>query len=136
MNYLHINPDAVICYHASDMILKIVSDAAFLVIPQEKSLSAAIYHLWYKENKKQNGILDLLFQKINNVVASASEDKICGVYLGARHGCPLWIACIKLGHPQPENGTPFKTDNSTAYGILASNMRGKTQNDSICATGG
>ena len=36
MDYLHTNPDAVIHYHASDMIFKIVSDAAFLVLPQAK----------------------------------------------------------------------------------------------------
>ena len=34
MDYLHNNPDAVIRYHVSDMILKIVSDAEFLVLPQ------------------------------------------------------------------------------------------------------
>ena len=44
MDYLHTNPDAVI-YHASDIIIKIVSDAAFLVLPQARSQSAAIYDL-------------------------------------------------------------------------------------------
>ena len=37
MDYLRTNPDAIICYQTSDMILKIVSDAAFLVLPQEQS---------------------------------------------------------------------------------------------------
>ena len=34
MDYLHTNPHAAICYHASDMILKVVSDAAFLIHPR------------------------------------------------------------------------------------------------------
>ena len=48
-----------------------------------------------------------------------------GIYLGALHCCPIRIACIKLGHPQPANGTPFETDNSTAHSILTSNMWSK-----------
>ena len=125
MDYLHTNPDAVICYHAINMILKIVSDAAFFVLLQAQSWAVAIYHLGWKDNKKQNRIVDVLCQTIKNVVASASEAKTGGVYLGTRHGCPLRIACIKLGHPQTENGTPFETDNSTAHDILTSNMRAK-----------
>ena len=45
MDYLHTNPNTFIWYHASDMILKIVSDAAFLVLTQAQILEAAIYHL-------------------------------------------------------------------------------------------
>ena len=48
-----------------------------------------------------------------------------GIYLRARHCYPILIACIKLGHPQPANGTPFETYNSTAHGILTFNMRSK-----------
>ena len=51
MDYLQTNPDAVIWYHASDMIIKIVSDAAFLVLPQARSQSAAIYDLGWKKNR-------------------------------------------------------------------------------------
>ena len=42
MDYLHTNPDTVICNHASDMILKIVSDASFLALPQAQIRAAAI----------------------------------------------------------------------------------------------
>ena len=45
MDYLHNNPKAFIIYHASDMILRIFSDSALLVLPQERSIAAAIYHL-------------------------------------------------------------------------------------------
>ena len=59
------------------------------------------------------------------MVASASEAETGGLYLGARHVCPICIVFIELGHPQPENYTPFETYNSTAYGILTSNMCAK-----------
>jgi hypothetical protein len=45
MDYLHTYPNAVIRYHASDMILKITSDAAYLVQPRARSRAAVHYHL-------------------------------------------------------------------------------------------
>ena len=56
MDYLHTNLIAVINYHASDMILKIFSDGAFLVLPQAQIRSAAIYHLVCKDNKKRTDL--------------------------------------------------------------------------------
>ena len=51
MDYLHTNPHAAIRYHTSDMILKVVSDATFLILPKAHSRAAAIYHLgWINNN--------------------------------------------------------------------------------------
>ena len=112
MDYLHTNPNASIRYHASDMIIKVVSDAAFLFPPKPRSRTAAIYHLGRINKNKQNSLINVLCQTIKNVVASTSEAEMEVIYLGAQHCCPISIACIKLGHPQPANGTPFETDNS------------------------
>ena len=60
MDYLHTNPNAAIRYHASDMILKFVSDAAFFVLPKPHSRAAAIYHIVWINNNKQNGLIDVL----------------------------------------------------------------------------
>ena len=73
IDYLHTNPNAAIRYHDSDMILKVVSDAAFFVLPKARSRTAAIYHLGWINNNKQNSPIDVLCQTIKNVVASASE---------------------------------------------------------------
>ena len=67
------------------MILKIVSDTAFLVLPQEQSQAVAIYHLQWKDNKKQIILVDVLCQTIKNMVISASEAETGGLYLGYRH---------------------------------------------------
>ena len=125
MDYLHTNPDAFNCYHTSDMILKIVSDSAFLVLPQAQSLSTVIYQLVWKDNKKQYGLVYVFCQTIKKVVASASESETGGLYLGNRHGFPLCIVYIETRHPQPENGTSFEADTITAHGILTSNMSAK-----------
>jgi hypothetical protein len=45
MNYLATNPQAKIRYHASDMILYIESDAAYLVLPKAQSRAAGIFFL-------------------------------------------------------------------------------------------
>ena len=42
MDYLHTHPDAVVQFHASNMILYIESDAAYLVLPQARSCVARI----------------------------------------------------------------------------------------------
>ena len=125
MEYVHTNPKYFIRYHASDIILKVFSDAAFIVLRQSRSRSFDIYNLGRKDNKKQNGPIDVLYQTIKNVVASASEAESGGVHLGARHGYPLRIACIELRHTQPEKYTPFETENRTTHGILTSSMRTK-----------
>ena len=83
MDYLHTKPNAAIRYHASDMILKVVSDAAFLVLPKARSRAAAIYHLGWINNKKQNNLIENICQTIKNVVASALEAEMSGIYLGA-----------------------------------------------------
>ena len=53
MVYLYTNHDTVIHYCASEMILKMVSEAEFLVLPQTQSRAAAIYHLRWKGQKKE-----------------------------------------------------------------------------------
>jgi hypothetical protein len=50
MDYLHTYPNAVIRFYASNMILKICSDAAYLVLPKAKSHVAVHYHLGWKDN--------------------------------------------------------------------------------------
>jgi hypothetical protein len=126
MDYLHTYPNAAIRFYASDMILKICSDAAYLVLPKAKSRVAVHYHLGWKHNPgRVNGAVAVLCQTLKNVVGSATEAKIGGVYTGGRHGAPMITALEEKGQKQPSTGTPFETDNSCAHGILNSKMRQK-----------
>ena len=43
MDYLHTHPDALIRFHASDMILYIESDADYLVLPKARRCVASIF---------------------------------------------------------------------------------------------
>ena len=125
MDYLHTYSNAVIRYHASDMILKITTDAAYLVQPKAKSRAAAHYHLGWTKNDRANGALGVLCKTIKNVVSSAAKSETGGIYIGSQHACPILAALEELGHPQPTTGSPLITDNSTAHTILNSKTRQK-----------
>jgi hypothetical protein len=125
MDYLHTYPNAVIRYYASDMILKITSDAAYLVQPKARSRAAVHYHFGWHNSDRVNGAVDVLCQTIKNVVSSAAEAETGGIYIGGKHACPMQAMLEELGHRQPKTGSPFDTDNNTAQGILNSKMRQK-----------
>ena len=59
-----------------------------------------------------------MIKTIKGVDASASETETRGIFLGAQEACPIITTLIEMGHPQPANGTPLETDNSTAHDIL------------------
>ena len=55
LDYCYDNPDAVKLYVASDMILFIDSDAAYLVEPEAKSRAGGFFYLGNKDGKLING---------------------------------------------------------------------------------
>jgi hypothetical protein len=122
MDYLHTYPHGVLRYYGSNMILKITSDAAYLVQPKARSHAAAHYHLGWRNSKGTNGPVDILCKTIKDIVSSAAEAKTGSIYMGSKHACPMQTALEELGQPQPITGSPFETDNSTAQGILTSKM--------------
>jgi hypothetical protein len=126
MDYLHTYLNAVIRFHASDMILKICSHAAYLVLLKAKSRVAVHFHLgWQNNPTRVNGAVAVLCQTLKNVAGSATEAEIGGVSTSGRHGAPMIATLEERGHKQPSAGTPFETDNSCAHGILNSKMRHK-----------
>jgi hypothetical protein len=73
MDYLHTYPNAAIRFYASDMILKICSDAAYLVLPKTKSRVTVHYHLGWKHNPgRVNGAVDVLCQTLKDGVGYAT----------------------------------------------------------------
>jgi hypothetical protein len=65
LDYLSTHPDAIIRYYASDMILCIVADAAYLVLPNARSRCAGLYYLSNQPNTdppkpKPNGPVHVL----------------------------------------------------------------------------
>ena len=112
MDYLHTYPHGILRYYASNMmILKITSDAAYLVQPKARSRAAAHYHLGWLNSDRTNGPVDILCNTVKNVVSSAAEAETGGIYMGGKHACPMRTALEELAHPQPITRSPFETDN-------------------------
>ena len=127
LDYVATYPEAYIRYHASDMVLRIDSDAAYLVAPQAKSRIAGFYRLSNNgvTNKKStpNGGILVECKTLRHVVASAAEAEVAGVFHNAQIAISLRHILRSLGHTQP--ATPIKTDNSTVYGFIHNNIHQK-----------
>ena len=124
LDYVATYLDVYIRYHASDVVLHIDSDAAYLVAPQAKSRRAGFYQLSNNEmhGKPQslNGGILVECKSLRHVVASAAEAELAGVFHNTQLAISLQHIQRALGHNHP--ATPIKTDNSTAYGFIHNNI--------------
>ena len=123
LNYASSNPNGQIIYRASDMILRIDSDAAYLVRPEARSRAGGYHYLGSKDGTLFNGPILVLAKIIKNVMASAAEAEVAGIYLNATEAVSERNCLIEMGHPQPP--TPIKTDNTTARGIITGTIKQK-----------
>ena len=117
LNYAASNQDAKIIFRASDMLYKIDSDAAYLVCPEARSRAGGYHYLGNKDDNLFNGPIYVLAKIIKNVMASAAEAEVAGLFMNAQHAVPIRLTLEDMGHKQPP--TPLRTDNKTAQGILS-----------------
>ena len=123
LNYAHTNPNSEVIYRASDMILRVDSDAAYLVAPEARSRAGGYQYLSDKEGTVFNGPVLVLAKVIKNVMASATEAELAALFMNAQEAVGIRNCLEAMGFPQP--ATPMKTDNSTANGILNNTMKQK-----------
>jgi hypothetical protein len=107
------------------MILTIDSDAAYLVAAKARIRAAGYFYLGNQDNQRFNGPIYIYTKLILAVMSSAAEAECGGLYLNAKESVPLRNTLIELGHPQPPDGTPIRTDNSTADGIMNRTVKPK-----------
>jgi hypothetical protein len=60
---------------------------------------------------------------MHEIVSSAAEAELGGLFHNGKDGCPIHTCLEELGHPQPP--TPIKTDNTTANGIANDTIKQK-----------
>jgi hypothetical protein len=123
LNYCATHPDAKLRYHASDMILKIHSDASYLSESKARSRSAGHFYMGNKENENDtnNGSILATTQIMKAVLSSASKAEIGALFDNTKHATILRTTLEEMGHPQP--ATPVQTDNSMACGIANDNIK-------------
>ena len=124
LDYVSTFRTTYIRYYASNMVLHVDSDAAYLVVSQARSRIAGFYHLSsfpkLNEEPPQNGGVLVECKTLRHVVASAAEAEVAGVFYNAQTILPIRRILHALNHVQPP--TPLKTDNSTANGFIHKNI--------------
>jgi hypothetical protein len=126
LNYCNTHPETKICYHASDMILHIHSDASYLSENEAKSRAGGFFYMGSnnKTDKKLTNSAMLIISKVlKHLMSLAAEAEIGAVFINAKEGAVLRITLEEVGHPQPR--TPMETDNTTATGYSNGTIRQK-----------
>ena len=123
LNYCATNPEAVIRYQASDMILRVHSDTSYLTEPKARSRAGGYFYLGNQITKPDNinGPILATTGVIKVVVSSAAEAETGGLFTNMKEAVILRTTLEEMGHPQPP--TPIQVDNSTAAGIANDNIR-------------
>ena len=68
-----------------------------------------------------NGAILNIARIFKTVMSSAAKAEIGGLYINARKEISACITLEEMGHKQPP--TPMQTDNSTAEGVVNSNIQ-------------
>ena len=89
LNYCASNPEAATLYRASNMILHINSDAAYLVAPKARSRAGGFYYMGNQNKELINGPIAVNAKIIKNVMSSASEAEIGALYMNAKDAVPM-----------------------------------------------
>jgi hypothetical protein len=119
LDYFSTKPDAAIRYYASNIQLKIHSDASYLSQPRAKSRIGGYFFLGNSKYAQfpslSNGPLICQSTVIRNVVSSVAESEYGALFVNAKSGTVTRETLKEMGHPQ--DATELKTDNTTADGI-------------------
>jgi hypothetical protein len=102
LDYLAMQEDAVLFYHASDMVLAVHSNASYLSKP--KAHSQAGGHFFLSSNTTvppNNGEILNIAHIIKNAMSSATEAELAGLYMMACKAVYIRIILEELGHVQP-----------------------------------
>ena len=125
LDYISTNPNATKLYHASDIILNIHSDAAYLVVSEARSQAGGFFFLGNIDGSLINNSIHVIAKILKNVLVSAPEEDIGTLFKCTKKAVPTHVTLIGIGHPQPH--TPMCTNNSTANSIMNATI---TQNHS------
>ncbi len=117
LDYLATQEDAVLSYHASNMVLAVHSKASYLSEPKAQSQVGGCFFLPSDTTvPPNNGAILNIEHIIKNVMSSAKEAELAGLYIIAHEAVYIRIILEELGHIQPP--TPLQTDNAMADGII------------------
>ena len=124
LDYAASQEEAVLTFHASDMVLAVQSDASYLSERNARSRAGGYFYMSNNnDNPTMNGAILTVSQIIKAVMSSAAEAEIGALFIVAKIAVVARITLEDMGHPQPP--TPTMTDNSTAHGVLTNKITPK-----------
>ncbi len=106
------------------MVLAVHSNASYLSKPKAQSQAGG--HFFHSSNTTvppNNGAILNIAHIIKNIMSSATEVELNGLYIMACEAIYIRIILEELGHVQPP--TPLQTDNAMAEGIINSKVQPK-----------
>jgi len=125
LDYMATNPDAIVRYRASDMVLNVHSDASYLSAPKARSRAGGYFFLGSLPKHGQpiqlNGAIHVTCTILKLVAASAAEAELGALFHNAQQAKIIRLTLQEMGHPQP--ATPIHIDNTTAVGIVNSTIK-------------
>jgi hypothetical protein len=124
LNYLATQEDAVLSYHASNMVLAVHSNAIYLSEPKARSRAGG--HFFLSSNTTvppNNGSVLNIAHIIKNVMSLATKAELAGLYIMARKVVYIRIILKELGHKQLS--TPLQTNNAMADAVINSKIQPK-----------
>jgi hypothetical protein len=125
LDYLATYPNATICFHASDMIMNIHSNASYLSKADAHSQACGHFFMgWSPQNGNPiqlNGAFFTLGAILRFVDASAVEAELGTLFLNCKESMIFHLTLKELGHPQPK--TPIHCNNTTAVGIANNTVK-------------
>eukprot|EP00957_Ditylum_brightwellii_P118259 9019440-Ditylum_brightwellii.AAC.1 len=107
LNYMATYSNVTVQFHTSDMILHIHSNTAYMVLPKACSRAGGYFYLSSKPdeaNTKPIPIIGAIHSEcstIHNVMRSAAEAVVGGLYVNCQCGKEFRVALQEMGHPQP-----------------------------------
>ena len=122
LDYAATNPDAILTYEKSDMVLAVHSDASYLSEPAARSrVGGHFFCSSDVDDPPNNGAVLNISKILKAVMSSAAEAELGALYINAREAIPMRHLLQEMGHKQP--ATPIQTDNSTAFGVVTNNIQ-------------
>jgi hypothetical protein len=124
LDYVSTNPDAVVTYHASNMVLAGHSFASYL--SKSNAQSRAGGHFFMSNNVElppNNSAVSTILQIIKAGMSLVAEAKVRALFINCREAVPARHVLEFLGHPQLP--TPMQMDNTTTLGVVNQNVMKK-----------
>ena len=99
LDYLATHPDYEVTYKSSNMILRVDSDAVYLVEPGAKSRAGGYFYFSNHINPKLNGPIYCISTLIKAVMSSAAEAELGGLFLNATNVVSIRNTLHDMNHP-------------------------------------